>query len=159
MDAKTAIKDSLAMADMVSQGYLSDLSDAELMQRPHPACNHLNWQIGHLVVSEHEMLSAISPDMPPLPEGFADKYTRETISVEDPTFFHNKEQLMEAFQMQRTATLGVLEGLAPEQLDAPSGVDYAPTFAAIIALQGSHWLMHCGQWVIIRRNNGKPVVM
>ena len=159
MDAKTAIKDSLAMADMVALGYLTDLNDAELMQRPHPGCNHVNWQIGHLIASEREMMSSIHPGMPALPEGFASQYSRETVGDDDASHFLPKEKLLEIFQTQRAATLAFLEQQTAEQLDEPTGIDYAPTRGALIGLLGAHWLMHCGQWIIVRRMHNKPIVM
>ena len=36
---------------------------------------------------------------------------------------------------------------------------HAPTLGALYLMQGGHWLMHCGQWVIVRRQLGKPVVI
>lgn len=160
MDAKTALKDALATADMIGIAYLSDLSDAEFMQRPHPQCQHINWQVGHLIASEHAMMSGIDAGkMPPLPEGFAEKYSKETASCDDPAMFATKAELMEAYQAQRAGTLAVLDGLSPEELDNETGVSYAPTVGSMFTMQGSHWLMHCGQWVIVRRNNGKPIVI
>jgi hypothetical protein len=29
----------------------------------------------------------------------------------------------------------------------------------MLSMQGSHWMMHAGQWVIVRRNLGKPVLI
>ena len=79
MLTRDAIKIELATAELVAMAYLDDLSDAELMQRPHPQCNHLNWQIGHLVASEHAMMKGFVPGgMPPLPEG------RSTPSLRSP---------------------------------------------------------------------------
>ena len=71
----------------------------------------------------------------------------------------SKEELMAAYQAQRAATLAALDKQTADDFDKPSGVDYAPTVGAMFAMQGAHWLMHCGQWVIIRRLNGKPVVI
>lgn len=160
MDAKTAIKESLATADMVAWAYLDDLTDSELMQRPHPQCHHLNWQVGHLILSEHEMMSQIAKDkMPPLPDGFATRYTKETAASDDPAEFAAKDDLREAFKTQRASTLAFLDGMTDDVLDQPSGIPYAPTVGSVLAMQGAHWLMHCGQWVIVRRNNGKPVVI
>ncbi len=160
MDAKTAIKGSLATAEMVAMAYVGDLSDAELMQRPHPECNHINWQIGHLIASEHAMISGVAPGaMPDLPAGFADKYTKDSAKSDDASQFASKEELMAAYQAQRAATLAALDKQTADDFDKPSGVDYAPTVGAMFAMQGAHWLMHCGQWVIIRRLNGKPVVI
>jgi hypothetical protein len=160
MNAIGAIRGSLEMADMVGMAYLGDLSDAEFMQRPHPQCNHINWQVGHLISSEHSMLEAIAPGaMPALPAGFAEKYTKDTATSDDPSQFASKDELMQAYKAQRAATLAVLEATPESDLDAETGIHYAPTKGALLGMQGAHWLMHCGQWVIVRRNNGKPVVI
>ena len=45
MDSREAIKLSIGTADFVAMGYLADLTDQDLMLRPHPGCNHINWQI------------------------------------------------------------------------------------------------------------------
>ena len=128
MNSREAIKVSADMAEFVSMSYLGDLTDAELFLRPHSLCNHINWQIGHLVASEHEMLTGIVPGgMPALPDGFAAKYSRETVASDDPTKFSNKEELMSTYKAQRAATLSTLGGMSDAQLDAATGVDYAPT--------------------------------
>ena len=56
MDAQTAIRNVLATAEMVGTAYIGDMSDAELMQRPHSKCNHVNWQIGHLVSQRSQII-------------------------------------------------------------------------------------------------------
>ena len=160
MDAIAAIKGCLDTADMVGMSYLSDLSDAELMQRPHPKCNHINWQVGHLISAEHEMVSKIADaPMPELPAGFADKYSKEAAASDDPNDFATKDELLQAYKAQREATIRVLQGLCEDDLDKPTGIEYAPTIGSMLSLQGAHWLMHCGQWVIIRRSADKPVVI
>ncbi|MGN6136473.1 MAG: DinB family protein [Aureliella sp.] len=160
MDAREAIKKSINMAEQVAHAYLDDLSDADMMKRPHPQCNHINWQVGHLISSEHQMLSAHVPGgMPPLPDGFAAKYTRETAGSDDPSRFASKAELMEAYRTQRAAAVQALSKVGDADWQKESGFSYAPTLADLYALIGSHWLMHCGQWVIVRRELGKPVVI
>lgn len=159
MDSRAAIKLSLTMGDMVAMGYLSDLSDAELMLRPHPGCNHLNWQVGHLILSENRLLNqAVPGSLPPLPSGFAEKYAKETAGSDDARNFATKEELLQVYQEQRAGTLGVLDRLSETDLDHPTGIPYAPTTGAVLSLQGSHWLMHAGQWVIVRRQLSKPAM-
>ncbi len=68
MDAKTAIRNVLATGDMIGMAYLGDLTDAEFMQRPHAKCNHINWQVGHLIVSENQLVG-LAWSMPSLPAG------------------------------------------------------------------------------------------
>lgn len=160
MDAISAIRGSLSSAEMISMAYLGDLSDQELMQRPHPDCNHLNWQIGHLISSEHSMIDGLaSGSMPALPGGFAEKYTKEKAASNDSSHFATKDELMQVYRAQRDATLAVLAKQSASDLDAPTGVSYAPTVGDMLRMQADHWLMHCGQWVIVRRNNGKAVVI
>lgn len=156
MNVREALKLGIDMGRLVSIGYLEDLSDADLLRRPHPKCNHVNWQVGHLVASEHEMNKALGlENIPPLPEGFAAKYTRDTASSNDPAHFATKAELLRVFEEQRAGTLAALETLSDSDLDKPSGLDYAPTVGAVFSLHGSHWLMHAGQWVIVRRELGK----
>ena len=70
MNVRDAIKLSIDTGNMVSMMYLEDLSDQEFMRRPCPGCNHMNWQIGHLISSEHRMGNIIAPgSMPELPAG------------------------------------------------------------------------------------------
>ncbi len=159
MDSREAIKITIDTADFVAMGYVADLTDENLMLRPHPGCNHINWQIGHLVAAEHELIEKVAPGaMPALPAGFAAKYAKEAATSDDPAQFVKKDELLRIAKEQRAATLATLSKVSDADLDRPTGLDYAPTVAAIFALQGSHWLMHCGQWVIVRRSLGKPAL-
>ncbi len=159
MDSRGAIKASIDMGKMISMAYLQDLTDEEMMHRPHPQCNHIKWQVGHLIVSENQMINGCVPgSIPDLPEGFAEKYTKETAAVDDADFFHSKEELMQAFEQQRNGTLAALEKLSDEDLDKPTPEPmqgYAPNWGTAFVMQDSHWLMHAGQWAVIRRQLGR----
>ena len=80
MNSRDAIKLSINMGDMISMAYLQDLTDEQMMQRPHPDCNHLKWQIGHLIASERmmsnvEMKSTLSSSLNPCSHPIAPKCT------------------------------------------------------------------------------------
>ena len=160
MEALQAIRGNIDMGKMVCMGYLEDLTDTEMMHRPHPEINHIKWQVGHLIASEHQMIDGVVPgSMPNLPEGFADKYTKETAGSNDEAAFDSKADLLSVFEQQRAATLAALEGMSADDLDKPAPESmqaYAPTVGDAFNLQGSHWLMHCGQWAVIRRQLGRP---
>jgi len=160
MDAKTAIKTCIDAGDMISTGYLGDLTDEEMMRRPHAACNHIKWQIGHLIASENQMINGVVPgSMPALPPGFAEKYSAETASSDDPAAFDSKEDLMRLYAEQRNGTLAALKAIDTDALsnESPEAMRaYAPTVGSAFSLQGSHWLMHAGQWAVIRRQLGRP---
>ncbi|GIW95912.1 MAG: hypothetical protein KatS3mg110_3953 [Pirellulaceae bacterium] len=157
MDARQAIRCGLEMAQHIATAYVNDLTDEQLMLRPHPQCNHINWQLGHLIVSENHLIGKVAGyPMPALPDGFAEKYTKETQSSDNPADFATKDELLRLAAEQRAGTLQALERVTDEELDRPTGLDYAPTVGALFSMQGSHWLMHAGQWVIVRRQLGKP---
>lgn len=159
MDTKTAIKTAIDTANMISTAYLGDLTDEEMMHRPAPGCNHIKWQVGHLIASEHSMLNQCLPDsMPALPDGFAEKYSKETSNSDDEGAFDSKEILMKLYEEQRAATLAALEKIdvadlgkeGPEEMRA-----YCPTIGAAFLMQDAHWMMHAGQWAVVRRQLGR----
>ncbi len=157
MNAREAIKVAIDTGEFVSLAYLEDLTDAEFLRRPHPGCNHINWQVGHLISAENMMIEKVAPgSMPALPAGFAEKYTKETAGNDDATKFVTKDELIKLYKAQRAATLAALAKETDANLDKATGVDYAPTVAAMYSLQGSHWLMHAGQWAVLRRQLGRP---
>lgn len=160
MNAREAIRIILEMADTVCLTYLDDLSDADLMRRACPGINHLKWQIGHLINSEHRMVSDCLPgSMPPLPPDFGTKYSKDTAAIDDPARFHSRQDLLALHKQQRTATLAALAAISDDDLDRPAPEayrSYAPTVGAVFSMQGSHWLMHCGQWAVVRRQLGRP---
>ncbi len=157
MTTKDALKLCIDSGKMISLGYLEDLTDQELFHRPSPKSNHINWQLGHLIAGEHMMIEQVAPGaMPPLPGGFSDKYTNDTAANNDPKSFLKKSELLKAFEEQRAGTLRALEKTRDSDFDKATGVEYAPTVGAMFALQGTHWVMHAGQWAVIRRQLGRP---
>ena len=61
MNAQDVLKTNHATSTMVLKSYVSDLTDAELMSRPGPGCNHIAWQLGHLIASECHLLETVVP--------------------------------------------------------------------------------------------------
>jgi len=163
MKAIEAIKINLSTADMVCGAYLEDLTNEEAMRRPHAGCNHVNWQLGHLIASDHMMCNGcIADSLPALPDGFADKYSKETAASDNADDFVPKTELMELYRNQRQAIMKVLDGLSDEQLAAPAPESmkaYASNVASAFSMLGSHWLMHAGQWVVVRRDLGRDIVI
>ena len=157
MNARDAIRIHLDLAEWVCRGYLEDLTDAEMLVRPCPGANHINWQVGHLVASEYHHMGQIPGNVPlPLPEAFAARYTKATAGFDDPGQFCVKKDLLAAHAIQREAALALLERQSDSDLDRPTPIPYAPTVGAIFSLLGSHWLQHSGQWTVTRRVLGRP---
>jgi hypothetical protein len=156
MNAKQAIKLSLESGDMVGLMYLEDLTDKEMMARPCPGCNHINWQVGHLISAEHGMIEQVLPgSMPELPAGFKEKYAKETSTSDDPNAFVKKDELISLHKKVRAATVAALDKIPESKLDDPTGMDFVPTIGGLFALNGGHWMMHAGQWAVVRRQHGR----
>ena len=159
MNANEAIKSALDTAEMISMAYLEDLTDEEMMMRPIDGCNHIKWQVGHLIGSENKMINSCCPGaMPDLPAGFAARYTSEHSASDDNTAFDSKADLLALYKQQRAGTLVALAGLSEQQLDAEAHESirsYAPTVGAAFIMQDTHWMMHAGQWAVLRRKLGR----
>jgi len=160
MDSRAAIKLCIDMGKMVTDSYLADLSDADLLKRPCPGINHIAWQIGHLIAAEHSMVNAVAPgSMPDLPAGFTEKHSKEMAQSDNPADFLKKDEYIQIMNAQREGTLKVLAAQSDADLDkpAPKPFDhFLGSVGALFSLQGSHWLMHHGQWAVIRRVLGRP---
>ena len=163
MKPNEAIKISIDTADMIARMYLEDLTDEEMMHRPGEGCNHIKWQMGHLIASDYMMVNGCCEGaMPALPDGFAEKYSKETAASNEPGDFHSKAELMELFEQQRAASLEALAGLDEAALGSPAPEamrGYAPLVANAFSMLGIHWTMHTGQWAVIRRQLGRAPLM
>jgi uncharacterized damage-inducible protein DinB len=163
MNPKDALKLGIEMSDFIINAYIGDLSDADLLIRPVPGMNHIAWQLGHLISAEHRFVEMLSPgSCPPLPDGFDAAHTKETAKIDDSSKFLPLAKYQELWKAQRAATMAVLENYPESELDKADPEKYptfAPTPAALLAMTGTHALMHCGQFVAVRRQLGKPVTI
>lgn len=163
MDAKDAMNASADLSLFVLNQYISDLSDAELMMRPGPGCNHLAWQLGHLINSNASLLESVCPGKAPaLPEGFAERHSKANCDSDDASQFATKDQYVELLGKVHEAVRSALAELSEGDLQGPSPEQFRkmfPTVADMFTLMGAHPLMHAGQFVVVRRAAGKPVLI
>jgi hypothetical protein len=150
-----SLQSSLGMLKM----HLADLSDSDLMLRPVPGANHANWQVGHLIAAETMMMVKAGATMPELPAGFAERYAKETVKIDDPARFATKAELIALFEKTRAGSIAFARSLSAAQLAAPSPfADWFPTMADFVGLGATHIAMHIGQIQVLRRKLGKPVL-
>jgi hypothetical protein len=125
--------------------------------------NHIAYQLGHIISSERHFMELIEPgSCPPLPDGFDANYKKDASGVDDPKKFLTKDQYQELWKAQRVATKRVIAGLPDARLDEEDPQKYpafAPSVGAILNLVAFHPIMHSGQWVAVRRQLKKPVVI
>jgi hypothetical protein len=154
--------DALARNGEMLKMTLADFSDADMLKRPTPAANHAAWQLGHLINAETGMVSAAKPGaMPELPAGFKEKFTKETAKIDDPAAFPKKAELLALFEKARGASVKWARDLTPAEMDQPTPERmqrFAPTVGHVALAMPSHTAMHIGQFQVIRRALGKPLL-
>jgi hypothetical protein len=161
MDTKQAIRSSLNASDYLVSRYLEDITPEELLARPVSGANHIAWQLGHLISSERYLAEAAAPgSMPELPDGFRDKHSKEKAASENADDYLSKDEYLKLAKEVRAATLAALDKLSDADLDKP--VTRVPPFCKTagdcFVLIGPHWSSHAGQWVVLRRKLGRPVM-
>ena len=160
MNTREALKSAINGGQKIVDAYLSDLSDADLLVRPIPGTNHIAWQLGHLIASENAMLEAIHPgSMPKLPAGFKERHDKKSAASDDPKAFLTKAEYLDLLKQQRAGTLAALDAMSDADLDkeAPPPLNHFLKRAGdVFAMQGTHYVMHAGQWAIVRRKLGRP---
>ncbi len=160
MNLRDALKAPFAMTDNICRSYLDDLKDSDLLVRAIPNTNHIAWQLGHLIAAERMFIDLVCAGiMPPLPSGFADKHDKPTASSDDPKAFCTKAEYLNLYGQVRAATLKAIDTVSESDFDKPGPEkyrDFCPTVASVFTMQPTHWMMHAGQWAVIRRKLGKP---
>jgi len=160
---KDALKNALTSTQGYLAMYLGDFTDAELLVRPVPGANHIAWQLGHVILGEIGMVGSQLPDtkFPELPAGFAEAHDAKNATGDGPEGFLTKAEYLALFDQARAATLAALATLTDADLDRPttgSVTAYAPTFCALFQIASDHTMMHAGQFTVVRRKLGKPIV-
>jgi hypothetical protein len=163
MKTHEAILSNLQSARFIMSRYLEDLRDEDLIVRPHPHAHHAAWQLGHLVLSESQMLRAIYPDAAcgVSPE-FLTKHEVSAASKAQLSDFYPKSDYLSLMQQVRSATVAAVAKFSEQQFSEPGPErmrNYAPTIGAVFLAIANHEIMHTGQIAVIRRALGKPVVI
>lgn len=159
MNAKDAARTTMRTADFMVESYLSDITPQEMLVRPAPGANHLAWQLGHLISAETRLVEAAAPgSMPALPEGFAERHSKETAPSDSPADFLSKDEYMKLAKSVRAATLKSLDNIRDSELDKPVSGRVPPFVKCAgdcFVTAGGHWILHAGQWVVLRRYLGR----
>lgn len=169
MNAKDVLIGTVEQAGWVTDTLLEDISDADLLIHPVPGMNIVAWQLGHLVLSVHEKLTALDPPEPrpiaSLPPGFAAQHSARVDACElvaGTGDFLSKSSYLSLLSTMREATITAIRAIPDTDLDLPAPeplLKYTPTIGAVLNLIGTHEFMHHGQIIALRRRLGKPVLI
>lgn len=141
--------------------YLSDFTDADMLVRPVPGANHAAWQVGNVVVGDVMLVTTELPRTayPELPAGFVEKHGKSGAATDEG--FLTKAEYLSLLGEVRAATIGIVAQLSDADLDAETSSelrDFAPTLGKLLIQVSNHTLWHSGQFTVIRRKLGKPVL-
>ncbi len=164
MTGREAIKSALEGTGKILAWFVNDFSDEDLFVRPVPEANHAAWQIGNVISGDIFFVSAEVPNapLPELPAGFHELHGPKGTSNDGPEGFLTKAEYLKLFSEVRAATIAALMSLTDEDLDRPSSEKmrpYSPTIGTVFQLASDHTLLHAGQFSVIRRKLGKPVLL
>ncbi len=153
----SALRSSLNVLGM----FLSDLSDADLLVRPVEGANHIAWQLGHLILSERKLQLGNLPGAvyPDLPANFEAQHGPNMAGTDKG--FLGKAAYLEQYARVREATLAAVQKLTDADLDRPTEgpmAGFAPKLGDLLLLMANHTLMHGGQFSVVRRRLGKPIL-
>jgi hypothetical protein len=161
MTAKDVLRQVIESSHQITRIYIDDFTDADLLVRAVPGSNHVAWQLGHMIGGTQHMLGMMGRPAPALPDGFVAAHDRATAGGDDSKKFATKAKYLELMDQMKAASLAAVDATPEADLDKPGPEpmrEYAPTMASALMILGSHWLMHAGQFVPIRRKLGKPVL-
>jgi uncharacterized damage-inducible protein DinB len=163
MTGKDALKACLLSTQQMVGMYLSDLSDDDLRLRPAPGANHIAWQIGHVTAAEKHFIKEVVPDAayPDLPAAFLERHGPKKGPDDSPAGLCTKAEYLDHFNKVRMATIAALDKLSDADLDRPNtGMmgKFAPRLGDLFVLLANHTMMHAGQFTVVRRKLGKPVL-
>jgi DinB superfamily len=142
------------------QRFVADLSPADYLHRISPEANCAAWIIGHLVLSERNVMKRLGLNLPQLPEGFEKQFSRDA-GCPQANEFGDVTKLMPMFNEHRTMLIDAIKKATPQQLDQPLDKPF-PLFNTVGELAnfyGAHTAMHAGHISLIRRHLGRPPVV
>ena len=164
MTGREAIQAALEGTQKNLTWFLSDFTDADMLVRPVPGANHAAWQVGNVIGGDVVLIASELPaaTYPALPPGFHDSHGSAGAKFDGPAGFLSHAEYMSLFAAVRAATIAALTTLTDADLDRPCTGKYksfAPTLGKMFLAVSDHTTMHSGQFSVIRRKLGKPVLM
>ena len=137
--------------------FTSDLAPAEYLHRPAEKANCAAWTVGHLALSDRHVLKQLGAELPPLPDGFDTRLSREE-GCPQAGDFGDVSQVIPVFNDHRNRLIEAIKRTPAEQLDKPLEKPHPmfKTLGEFVTFMAAHTAMHVGQITIIRRSLGRP---
>jgi hypothetical protein len=160
MRAQEVLAFSLRTMRGMIENMCKELTPAEMLHRPCDGANCAAWILGHLTAVDHRFLTALGEsDVPPLPEGFAQRFATKGDAPKAKEF-GDVTQLLPLFLQVRDRLIAATERTSGEKLAEPvdRGSPRIKKKGEMLALAGFHSGLHAGHLSTIRRSLGKPAL-
>ena len=161
MTGKVALKAVLSTTQTMLPMFFAELTDDDLQKPPVPGANNIAWQMGHLIASEGSLGAQLGASYPELPEPLKALSTGTSSKTNPDGGRLSKDDYLSWFNRVRKATIAAVDNLSEADFDKPTTgpmKDFAPTVGDLVVLIGNHTMMHVGQFSVVRRSLGKPVL-
>ena len=162
MHAKDAITVVLKSTGDMLGWFLSDLSDADLLVRPVPSANHIAWQLGHLITSECHLCKQV----PVLPTLSCRQVLRSSMTKlqrlrnlpgasgpKPSTLICSTRFGRRPWRVRLDCQMQIWTGQPPA-----TSAQFAPTIGPLLVMAANHTMMHAGQFTVVRRKLGEPIL-
>jgi hypothetical protein len=164
MTSRDAIRTALTQSEKFLADLLGDFTDAEMFVRPVPGANHAAWQVGNVIAGDLYLLQEELPEakFPQLPDGFMEQHGSKGTKLDGPDGFHTRDEYLTLLHAVRAATIAAADKLTDADLDRPTREamrGWVPTLGEMLVMAATHTMMHAGQFSVIRRKLGKPVLL
>lgn len=153
-----AIAHAVATAKVMGRRFCEDLTADELLHRPVGKANCAAWTLGHLAIANRTAAGKLgATDLPPLPEGFEKRFSRDE-GCPQANQFGDTGQLLTVFEQSCDALINAVKRATPEQLNKPTDrqTPMFKTAGELANFMALHAAMHIGQITTIRRSLGRP---
>ena len=146
-----------ACTHLMVQRFTADLQPSDMLHRPTEKANCAAWTIGHLALSDRHVLQQLGAELPPLPDGFDTRFSREE-GCPQAGDFGEVSAILPTFNEHRTRLIEAVRRATPEQLEKPLEKSHPmfKTLGEFVSFMSAHTAMHVGQITIIRRSLGRP---
>ena len=160
MRAQDVLAFSLKTMRGMIENMCKELTPEQLLHRPCAEANCAAWILGHLAATDHRFLTALGEqDVPPLPEGFGQKFSTKGEAPKAKEF-GDVSSLLPMFLQMRDRLIAATERSSAEKLAeaVDLGSPRIKKKGEMLALAGFHTGLHAGHISTIRRSLGKPAL-